>query len=96
MTPRDLPEHGFFVRLEQDFGKWLFGGFRFDRYAPDTSATDNAVSSSDVLLGVNLGSKMRVGAEYIYVVDDIHAPGAAPAGREFHIVSSYVQIRYDP
>jgi hypothetical protein len=96
VTPRDLPERAFFVRLEQDLGRYLFAGLRFDQYAPDTSMTDNAVSSTDLLLGVNLGPKMRVGAEYIYVLDDVHAPGANPVGREFHIVSTYVQIRYDP
>ncbi len=95
IAPRDLPEHAFFVRLEQDLGRYLFAGLRFDQYVPDTSMTDNAVSSTDLLLGVKLGSRMRVGAEYIYVLDDVHAPGQSPVGREFHIVSTYVQIRYD-
>jgi hypothetical protein len=93
-------ERGFFVRLEQDVGKYVLLAVRYNQYTPDTSLDSNLVKEIGGVFMVHMGKGLELRSEYAYQMDDVHkaaAPGkpdAPPAGKRVHFLSYVLQARF--
>ncbi|MGZ6081835.1 MAG: porin [Polyangiales bacterium] len=93
-------ERGFFVRLEQDLGKYVLVAVRYDQYTPDTSLDSNARKQIGGVFMIRVGKGLELRSEYAYIMDDVHkAPAAGkpdpgPANKKIHFMSYVLQTRF--
>jgi hypothetical protein len=92
---QDRDSRAFFVRVEQELGKHLLAGVRYDHYLPNVQVDDNSYHGLGALAAVQFGQALRWSFEYLYALDRAHAEGQPAPNREFHVLSSQLQVRYD-
>jgi hypothetical protein len=90
----DHDELGYWARLEQDVTRWLTLAARYDFYTPDSAqATDGRDTYGGVVV-VHFVKQLQLMVEYDHFIDNVHVPGASPAGKHGDVLSSVLQVRY--
>jgi hypothetical protein len=92
---QDRNGRAFFFRVEQELGKHVLAGVRYDHYLPDVQVDDNSYHGLGALAALRVGEALRWSFEYLYASDHAHAEGQPVPNREFHVLSSHLQVRYD-
>jgi hypothetical protein len=87
----NLQERGVYIRLEQDFGDHVFGGFRFDMYTPDIAIKNNARDTYTLMGGVKFTKLLRFVNEFSYIIDNAHVPSALPPSKHIFQYSFWMQ-----
>lgn len=80
---QNLPQRGFYARVEQDLGKIPFVGFRYDMYTTNANIKNNARDTYTLMAGVKFTKLLRIINEASYYVDNMHASGAPPSKHVF-------------
>jgi len=90
----NLDERGLYVRLEQDIGRSVVLGYRYDMYTPDTSIDNNA-RDTHAFLGVwKISPNLRWMNEIDWAIDNVHPFGAAPPSKHIVMYSSVLQAMF--
>jgi hypothetical protein len=87
-------EMGGFIRLEQGISHWTTLALRYDYYSPDTSQSFNGRHTGALVGVVHFTKQLQLMIEGNYFVDDVHAAGASPAGKQGEVLSTVFQVRY--
>ncbi len=118
MNPGDLPvmpvdltqdvtnrdEFGALLRVDQEFGRWISLGARYDYYSPDVNLSNDArhtigvVGVLRLLRDVQMWSerivpRVQVMLEYDHAIDTIRASGPQGATKEIDAISLVLQGR---
>jgi hypothetical protein len=87
----NLDERAFYVRAEQDLGRRLTAGYRYDMYAPDTSIKNNARNTHAFVLVGRITPNLRWMNEIDWAIDNVHPSSAAPPSKHILTYSSVLQ-----
>lgn len=85
----DLDQRALYVRLEQDLGRRVSLGYRYDMYTPDADLKDNARDTHAFLVVWKLSPNLRFMSELGWAIDNVH-PSAATAPSKHIVYSSHV------
>jgi hypothetical protein len=86
-------ELGWVVRVEQDAGRWLTVGARYDLYTPDTSLANDSRRAAAGVLVVHFTRSLQLMMEYDAAIDRIHAASSPEVSRVTSTVSTVLQAR---
>jgi hypothetical protein len=87
-------EMGGFIRLEQGITRWTTLAVRYDYYSPDTAQTFNGRHTGALVGVVHFTRQLQLMVEGNYFIDDVHAAGSSPAGKQGEVLSTVLQVRY--
>ncbi len=90
----DHDELGWFVRAEQDITRWATLALRYDYYSPDTAQGTNGRDTYAVAGVAHFTKGLQLELEYDHVIDNVHVPGAPPAGKHGDVLSTVLQARF--
>jgi hypothetical protein len=86
----------FYLRAEQELTRHALLALRYDTYVPNVSVDNNSYHGLGVVAAARFGPSATLGFEYLYAKDSAHEAGTPAPDRQFHVLSSYFQVRYDP
>jgi hypothetical protein len=89
-----IDERAFYVRVEQDLGRWVTAGYRFDTYTPDSSLTTNARDTHALLAVARISRNLRWMNEVGFAIDNVHPSGASPPSKHIVYFSSVLQAMF--
>jgi hypothetical protein len=90
----NLDERALYVRFEQDVGRSVVLGYRYDMYTPD-AAIDNNARDTHAFLGVwKISPNLRWMNELDWAIDNVHPFGAAPPSKHIVMYSSVLQAMF--
>jgi hypothetical protein len=90
----NLKERSVWVRLEQDFSKWVTLGGRWDEYTPDTSLASNARDTFAVVGVIHFTPWLQTMIEYDHAIDHVHPSGAPAPDKVIDSASGVLQARF--
>jgi hypothetical protein len=86
----------FYFRAEQELTPHALVAVRYDTYVPNVNVENNSYHGLGVVAAARFGPSATLGFEYLYAKDSAHEAGTPAPDRQFHVLSSYFQVRYDP
>ncbi len=92
-TP-SLDERAFYARVEQDFGKSILLGYRYDMYTPDTSLSNNARDTHAFVAVIRFSENLRLMNQVDWAIDNVHAPGTPAPSKHIVSFSSVLQAGF--
>lgn len=90
----NLDERAFYVRLEQDIGRRLLAGYRYDMYSPETSIKNNARDTHAFLIVGKISPNLRWMNEVDWAIDNVHPQGTPPPSKHIVMFSSVLQAMF--
>lgn len=87
----NLNERGLYLRAEQDITKWALAGFRYDMYTTDAGIANNARDTYTLMAGAKFDKLLRLVNEATWIVDNIHASGAAAPSKHVFQYTAWLQ-----
>lgn len=87
-------QRAFYVRVEQELGRILLAGYRYDVYAPDAGLKENGRDTHTFLVGARFSRHLRWTNELSYAIDNVHAPGTLPPSKTLVAFSSVLQAQF--
>jgi hypothetical protein len=87
-------ELGYWARVEQDITRWATVAVRYDYYSPDSAQATNGRDTYGVVGVAHFTKPLQLMVEYGHFIDNVHAPGAQPAGKHGDVLSTVLQVRY--
>jgi hypothetical protein len=82
------------VRVEEDMGKWLTLGVRYDYYSPDLALDDNGRHGFAAVGAVHFTKALQAMLEYGVALDHTHASTTSPTRQVTDMVSTVLQARF--
>ncbi len=87
-------QRAFYIRVEQELGRWLLAGYRYDVYVPDTALKNNGRDTHSFLAGARFSHNLRLMNELFYAIDNVHPAGTLPPSATVFGFSSVLQAQF--
>jgi len=87
-------QRALYVRLEQDLGRHVTAGYRFDTYTPNVSLDNNGRDTHAFLLVGRITPNLRWMNELGAAFDNVHAPGAPAPSKHIAYLSTVLQAMF--
>lgn len=91
---RDLHQRLANLRVEQELGRRVTAGARYDSYTPDSSIKNNGRDQYSILAALHLGPHLRLMSEATYAIDNAHARGATAPSKHSVVFSEVLQAMF--
>jgi hypothetical protein len=90
----DRDERALYVRVEQDVGRRLMAGYRYDMYTPNTAIKNNARDTHAFLIVGKISQNLRWMNELSWIIDNVHPFGAPAPAKHLVTFSSVLQAMF--
>jgi hypothetical protein len=90
----NLGERALYVRFEQDVGRRILLGYRYDMYTPNTSIKNNARDTHAFLAVWKISPNLRLMNELGWAIDNVHPQGTPPPSKHIVYFSSVLQAMF--
>lgn len=90
----NLDERALYVRLEQDVGRRLMAGYRYDMYTPNTAIKNNARDTHAFLIVGKISPNLRWMNELGWAIDNVHALNTPAPSRRIVMFSTVLQAMF--
>jgi hypothetical protein len=90
----DIRERALYVRLEQDVGRHVTAGYRYDMYTPNVSIANDARDTHAFLLVGKFNRNLRWMNELGWAIDNVHPEGVGPPSKHIVYFSSVLQAMF--
>ena len=90
----NLDQRAFYIRAEQDLGRWAMVGYRFDTYTPNTAIKNNGRDTHAFLLVAKISPNLRWMNEFGAAFDNVHAINTPPPSKHITYLSSVLQAMF--
>lgn len=91
---RDVHQRMVNLRVEQQVGRWVTAGARYDAYTPDSSIKNNGRDQYSIVGVVHFGANLRLMSEATYAIDNAHSRGATPPSKHSVVFSEVLQAMF--
>jgi hypothetical protein len=87
-------ERAFYLRIEQDLGRYVTAGYRFDTYTPNVSLDNDGRDTHAFLLVGRISSNLRWMNEFGAAFDNVHPVGAPAPAKHIAYLSTVLQAMF--
>ena len=87
-------ERSTWLRIEQDFTRWLTVGLRYDFYTPDSAQQNDGRDTYAAVLVAHFTRGLQWMLEVDHAIDNVHKPGAAASSKQIETLSNVLQARF--
>jgi hypothetical protein len=90
----NLDQLSWFVRVEQDLGRYFGLGVRYDAYTPNTDISNNRRDTIGAVGVVRFTKGLEMRLEYARAIDNVHREGTPAPSKKIDLVSTVLQGRF--
>jgi hypothetical protein len=87
-------QRAFYLRLEQDLGRWITVGYRFDTYTPNVSLDNNGRDTHAFLFVGRISPNLRWMNEFGAAFDNVHPVGSPAPAKHIAYLSTVLQAMF--
>jgi hypothetical protein len=90
----NLDGRALYVRFEQDIGRRLVAGYRYDMYTPNSALANNARDTHAFLFVWKISPNLRWMNELDWAIDNVHPVGAPAPSKQILALSTVLQAMF--